>query len=32
VIFAIKKLKEKSKSSAEFQSQIENLIRMVKKQ
>ena len=32
VIFAIKKIKEKSKSSAEFQSQIENLIRMVKKQ
>jgi chromosomal replication initiator protein len=32
VIFAIKKLKEKSKSSAEFQSHIENLIRMAKKQ
>ena len=32
VIFAIKKIKEKSKSSAEFQSQIENLIRMAKKQ
>ncbi|MDP6924753.1 MAG: chromosomal replication initiator protein DnaA [Candidatus Scalindua sp.] len=32
VIFAIKKIKEKSKSSAEFQSHIENLIRMAKKQ
>ncbi|MGR3294362.1 MAG: chromosomal replication initiator protein DnaA [Candidatus Scalindua sp.] len=32
VIFAIKKLKEKSKSSAEFRSHIENLIRMAKKQ
>ncbi len=32
VIFAIKKVKEKSKSSAEFRSHIENLIRMVKKQ
>ncbi len=32
VIFAIKKIKEKSKSSAEFQSHLENLIRMVKKQ
>ncbi|MCR4288834.1 MAG: chromosomal replication initiator protein DnaA [Candidatus Scalindua sp.] len=31
-IFAIKKIKEKSKSSAEFESHIENLIRMVKKQ
>ena len=31
VIFAIKKIKEKSKS-AEFQSHLENLIRMVKKQ
>jgi chromosomal replication initiator protein len=31
VIFAIKKIKEKSKSSAEFQSHIENLIRMAKK-
>jgi chromosomal replication initiator protein len=32
VIFAIKKIKEKSKSSAEFHSHIENLIRMAKKQ
>ncbi len=32
VIFAIKKLKEKNKSSAEFRSHIENLIRMAKKQ
>jgi len=32
VIFAIKKIKEKSKSSAEFQSHIDNLIRMAKKQ
>jgi len=32
VIFAIKKIKEKSKGSAEFQSHIENLIRMAKKQ
>jgi len=32
VIFAIKKIKEKGKSSAEFQSHIENLIRMAKKQ
>ena len=32
VIFAIKKVKEKSKSSAEFQSHIENLIRMARKQ
>jgi chromosomal replication initiator protein len=32
VIFAIKKIKEKNKSSAEFQSHIENLIRMAKKQ
>ena len=32
VIFAIKKIKEKSKSSAEFQSHIENLIRIAKKQ
>lgn len=32
VIFAIKKIKEKCKSSAEFQSHIENLIRMAKKQ
>ncbi|GAX62765.1 ATPase [Candidatus Scalindua japonica] len=32
VIFAIKKIKEKSKSCAEFQSHIENLIRMAKKQ
>jgi chromosomal replication initiator protein DnaA len=31
-IFAIKKIKEKSKSSAEFESHMENLIRMVKKQ
>jgi chromosomal replication initiator protein len=32
VIFAIKKIVEKSKSSAEFRSHIENLIRMAKKQ
>ena len=32
VIFAIKKVVEKSKSSAEFRSHIENLIRMAKKQ
>ncbi|MHC4307517.1 MAG: chromosomal replication initiator protein DnaA [Planctomycetota bacterium] len=32
VIFAIKKIKEKGKSSAEFQSHTENLIRMAKKQ
>ncbi len=32
VIFAIKKIKEKCSSSAEFQSHIENLIRMAKKQ
>ncbi len=32
VIFAIKKIKEKCESSAEFQSHIENLIRMAKKQ
>ncbi|KHE90846.1 MAG: chromosomal replication initiator protein DnaA [Candidatus Scalindua rubra] len=31
-IFAIKKIKEKIKSSAEFESHMENLIRMVKKQ
>ncbi len=32
VIFAIKKVVEKSKSSAEFRSHIENLIKMAKKQ
>ncbi len=32
VIFAIKKIKEKCKSSAEFRSHIENLLRMAKKQ
>ena len=32
VIFAIKKIKEKYKGSVEFKSQIENLVRMAKKQ
>jgi chromosomal replication initiator protein len=32
VIFAIKKVKEKYNGSVEFKLQIENLVRMVKKQ